>query len=525
VAVTTPWSGIPTLAITDFNEDGKPDIAYIATDSATMQSQLRLLINQGGGSFLDEAAPGVTSQVSSFVVGDFNLDGHIDLAMEPGPPAVSQPVVSVQVYFGQGNGSFVAGPVTNLANNMLPSFQFVAGDFDHDGIPDLAAVDGGTGHILLLWGDGTGSFSLQQVNGPQGFSLTTGDVNGDGIPDIIIPGELISVVLGQDIRNFPSPSSYLGAASSLGDVTGNHELDILSPGGGTPPDQIIPGKVYLNNGSGQYTLGGSPPNQGFVLADLNGDGLADLIGSDGTNILIWPGTGDPSFSGSSEIVIAPSAGMAFYAPALQVADMDGDGRPDLVMPFLILYNNGNVNFTPVQVMSGYTSTPFVIGNFNRDGLLDIAAGGFTLLGQRNRTLRQVTANGLNMTAGVAAVGDFNGDGYPDIVYGGNTYGLVVEYGRGDGTFYQQSQLNIGGDAGSPISIAVVDVNGDGQPDIVACSGQCAIFTNDGQGGFERSYFACGSSIMPIMTGDLKGNGKPGLVITTNGGNFLVVLEK
>jgi hypothetical protein len=455
------------------------------------------------------------------------------------------PAVAAQVFFGQGNGTFIAGPATTMEANAFQTFQLVVGDFDHDGNLDIAGENGDTepGHVVILWGDGTGNFARQQINGPQGFSLCTADVNGDGIPDILVPDRfgIISVILGQNNRTFPSPSSFtpnLAGPLSAGDVNGDHALDLLAPGSGTPPNQPgeVTGNLYLNNGSGQFGFAGNgnPPSQGFVLADLNGDGLADLIGSDGTNILIWPGTGNPNFSGSNLVVIAPPAGMAFLAPALQIADMDGDGRPDLVMPNVVLYNNGNFSFSAAPITFGYTNSPFVIGDFNHDGLLDIAMGAFTLLGQPNRTFRQVTPNGLNMTNGnFAAVGDLNGDGFPDIVIGGNSYPLVIEYGKGDGTFYEQSALPSGPGSDFSQSIAVVDVNGDGRPDIVAClflSEQCVIYTNDGQGGFQRSYFASGANSVDLLVANFKGNGTPGLAITNytvdyRPPNFLIVLEK
>jgi len=89
-------------------------------------------------------------------------------------------------------------------------------------------------------------------------------------------------------------------------------------------------------------------------------------------------------------------------------------------------------------------------------------------------------------------------------------------------------LNIGPVSDFSQSIVVTDVNGDGRPDIVAClffSEQCAIYTNDGQGGFQRSYFASGATALELLTAGLTGNGTPGLAITNYSPNFLVVLEK
>jgi FG-GAP-like repeat len=547
VTLTNVASDNRAFVVADFNEDGMPDIAYVAVNGGTAQDELHLLINKGNGSFVDEVAQGITGQIGSFGSADFNLDGHADLAIEQQSSLAGLSLVRVQTFLGQGNGSFSAGPQSVVEANAFQMFQFIVGDFDVDGFPDIAAENGDTepGHVVLLWGDGSGGFSRQQVNGPQGFSLTWGDVNGDGIPDVIVPDRFgnISVLLGRSTRAFPSVASFTpatGTPLSAGDVFGNHEIDLLAPGTLTPFDQAgtVAGILYVNGGNGQFTVGGSSPAEGFALSDLNGDGLADLVGTDGTNLLIWPGTRDPSFQSSSPITIPPPAGSGFpnsgfISTELQIADMDGDGRPDIVMPNLILFNQGDFTFTAVPIPFGGTSGPFVVADFNHDGLLDIAMRNFTLLGQAGRTFRRVSPNGLNLTDGnFAATGDLNGDGYADIVFGGNSYPLIVEYGRGDGTFYTQTVLNIGPSDFSQ-SIAVADANGDGRPDIVAClflSEQCVIYTNDGQGGFARSYFASGTTSMYLLAGDLKGNGTLGLAINNyvvdyRPPNFVVILEK
>jgi hypothetical protein len=329
-------------------------------------------------------------------------------------------------------------------------------------------------------------------------------------------------MLGRTNRNLPntiSLSPNVGSPLSAGDVTGDGKHDLFSPGAMSVEYQAggALGNLYMNEGGDQLKMAGSPPNTGLLIADLNGDGLADLIGSDGVNILIWAGTGDPNFGSSTPIVIAPSAAGGFTPNLLQVADMDGDGRPDLVMPGVILYNQGNFSFTAVEVTFPYTNSPFVIADFNHDGLLDIAMGAFTLLGQTGRTFSQVTPNGLNLTNGLfTAAGDFNQDGFPDVVYGGNGSPMVVSYGRGDGTFYEQSALNVGPISDFSQSLAVADVNGDGRPDIVAClfiSEQCVVYTNDGTGGFQVSYLASGTASVNLLVADLNEDGKPVLAIT------------
>lgn len=504
-----------TFAVGDFNGDGRPDIVYSVLNSSTGQDQIHLFINQGGGSFVDQIPAGVTGEAGYFVVGDFNNDGNLDIAVQPETSFTSLPSASISVFLGRGDGTFTAGPTTTFEINSFQTYQFVVGDFDHDGNLDLAGVNGDTepGKVMYLWGDGAGNFKAQAIVGPAGFSVVAGNVNGDGIPDVI--ADLVGVILGQNkSRNLPSGVAFTPTSAgnvSVADIDGDQKPDLLVPG----YSNFIPGTVYINQGDGKFVWEGSPPGEGLFLADLDGDGLAEMIGTDGNNILIWKGTGDPNFS-AAPIVVTTPIGVGNELNQLQIADMDGDGRLDLVLPGLILYNEGNFNFTPVSlnfiVSSNY---PFVVGDFNKNGRPDIVTSAYTLVNQGNRTF-QAVPNNLTVEAGeTLAVGDFNQDGVPDIVASGNEAGVNVFYGKGDGTFFLQSGLDVGPSDFSQ-ALAVTDVNGDGRPDIVAClffSLQCVVFTNDGQGGFVRSLFASGTNAVSIVSSDLNGDGKPDLVIT------------
>lgn len=511
--IASPTGALSTFVVGDFTGDGKADIVCAFADQVSGESLLHLLVNQGGGAFTDQLLSSV-GPAGSFISGDFNHDGHLDLAIQPEEPFVSVSRALLAVYFGKGDGTFVAGPVTLVEENAFQSYTLVTGDFDGDGNLDLAGVNEETepGRTVMLWGDGAGNFTPQFVNGPMGFGVVAaGDVNGDGISDLVVPDRfgIVSLITGAKSRSFPSmlplfPNS--AGIASAGDINKDGKVDLF----------VESNTTYLNQGNNTFTLSGNPSGQGIQIADLDGDGFPDLVGTDGTNILVWKGTGDPNFTGSP--IIAGPGNPAFQ---MLIADMDGDGLPDIVLPNLILFNQGHLNFFAMPTNFGAENSPFAIGDVDGDGRLDVITGAFTLLNKGNRNFTLVTSTNLNVPSGAAmAVGDFNGDGKADVVFGGNSDGLVVYYGRGDGTFYEQSQLNVGPISDFSQALAVVDVNGDGRPDIVAClflSEQCAAFTNDGAGGFQRSYFASGTTSVSLLSTDLNGDGKADLVLS----NFML----
>jgi FG-GAP-like repeat len=495
------------FSIADFNHDGKPDILYVATNTT-----LHILTNKGNGSFSDEAAGGLSGISGSLVyatVIDFNLDGTPDLIVQ-----TQQGNGGILYSFaGAGNGSF-----TQVASLSTPGpITLAAGDFDHDGFPDLAGPSGTEpSEILYFFGDGHGNFTMQQVVGPEGDMVAIGDFNGDGIPDVVVPDRFnfVSLALGQKGRNFPSPFALYPATMnglSTGDITGNGLQDIFV--GGNFIDVLIPGTVFQNVGNGTFQDAASTDPYSFAVADLTGNGVVDLLGGN-TNLEIWPNNVTFGFSSSPITFTQPTSDVT-------VADMDKDGHPDIVSASgQIFYGNGAYQFTPVNV-SGI-SAPYVIGDFNGDGLPDIATGSGTLLNTGNRTFQEVSSNNLPLIEGtITAVADFNGDGKDDIAIsfsGANS--VSIYYSRGDGTFYQGTVIDPGQEPGA---LVAGDFNGDGKADLAVglmLSQQACMFFNSGNGQFTRSFFAPGADVVSMVASDLNHNGKLDLVI----GNFVLDFE-
>jgi hypothetical protein len=509
------------FSVADFNNDGRPDLVYTGTNPATGTDQIHILLNQGSGNFSD-STPTSLSGISGYIsVIDANKDGCPDLAIQS--PVDSTAPVVLHVFLGHCDGTFTLTSSVTIAPAGFAPYHLLAGDFDNDGFPDLAGANGETqpSHVLYLWGDGTGNFTAQQVNGPMGFIDTVGDVNGDGIPDIVVPDRFneVSVSIGRSDRSFPSPSSLAPSNAgivSIGDVNGDGLLDLLFSGN---PVAGVPGTVFLNNGHGEFVLSGTVSPNAFLLADVNGDGLADLIGVQGTNLVIWPGNGNPNFTGSPTTISPPALASIEFGD-IQVADIDGDGHPDLIASGVIFFGLGNFQFSPVQIP---LSAPLAIGDFNRDGRLDLAGPAQTLLNQGNRQFTSVASN-LNMGVWpltTPIVADFNGDGILDVAWveSDSPSTIDIAYGRGDGSFYLQGLVTGGQYAGG---ITVGDFNGDGRPDILTglmFAQQLALYKNDGQGGFELSYFASGADTNTLACADLNQDGKTDVVIVNSGLNF------
>jgi FG-GAP-like repeat len=435
---------------------------------------------------------------------DFNLDGIADVVVEVQGTGGGQ-LVS---FAGKGDGTF-----TQVATLNTPSMvQLVSGDFDHDGFPDLAGPAGlEPSAIVYFFGDGHGNFVPQEVVGPEGEYAAVGDFNGDGIPDVVVPDRFnfVTLALGQTNRNFPSPVALYPAAMtelSSGDITTGGFPAIFVGG-----DLIngIPGTVFINEGNNTFQLGAYTDPTSFMVTDMTGRGVVDLLGGN-TNLEVWPNNGTAGFSSLPITFQQPTADVS-------VADMDGDGIPDVVSTTgQIFYGEGSYQFTPVTV--GNISWPYVIGDFNGDGKLDIATGGNTLLNAGNRTFQQVPSGLPLQNGAMAVVGDFNGDGKEDVAINlpGET-AIAIFYSNGDGTFYEGTEVDPGQ---YPGAMSVGDFNGDGKIDLAVglmLSQQACILFNNGDGQFARSFFASGADSVALITSDLNRTGKPDLVV----GNFVL----
>lgn len=326
-------------------------------------------------------------------------------------------------------------------------------------------------------------------------SMTAGDLNGDGNPDLAVASfrNGVSVLLGNGDGGFGkpkligpgTPSSAIAIADLNGD--GNPDLAVTHPG---VVPELGPGgvSVLLGNGSGGFgkpqSFAAGTPAGGLAIGDLNGDGKPDLVFTRGSafgkpeGVCVLLGNGDGTFGPATEY----RAG--FEPTSVAIADLNGDGIPDLVVdspepgggPVTVLLGNGDGTFGPEKSLGiGGATISIAIGDLNGDGIPDIAAANFisesvaVLFGNGDGSFAPVKNFAAGTGSNAVAIGKLNGDGFPDLaVTNQKTDSVSVLLGNGSGEFGKPKRFAAGPAAGS---LVIADLNGDSRPDLVVGNGR------------------------------------------------------
>jgi hypothetical protein len=338
-----------------------------------------------------------------------------------GAGAVHSNVVYLPIRLPAKGIGFAPSPVENA----IEDFGAVAvGDFDNDGLSDFAVVvpDG----VQLFLGKGNGTFQppiLTTLKGISGIRiLVSGDFNGDGKLDLAVAAQ-----------NPRCCSIY----------------------------------TFLGRGNGTFTKGESfhTKNRRYLVspvavADFNGDGKLDLFGdvffhSQGFyQIMLGEGNGG--------FILGSASRVAKFGGLPAIADFNADGNLDFALagskpgPGVdVFLSQGGGNFAPrVTYRVAFHSTSVVAADVNGDEIVDLVTdGGSVLLGNGDGTFGKDTGRATGLS-GAISVGDFNGDGLLDIAVGPSIF-------LGDGKGHFQKPLNFAGlNSGAPTSVAGFNADGD-----------------------------------------------------------------
>lgn len=385
----TTWSAptvvstgpVPTvLTSADFNKDGNLDVV---TGNLTGNS-LSILETTASGAFIiaDKVALGTGSFPTSIAVADFNNDGKPDIA------ATDEANDRVVTARGNGSGSFLA-PVNISTGNLSAPEALVALDTNNDTWPDLAVVTG-TNTLSVLQNNGAGTLTasngltMSPCNSP--VAISAGDINADGKTDIAFVCEISYHVCTRRGTGSGGASAFGPTVCTLVDpdpqgvAIGQFNFDSLADIAFTSQTSNW---VDIGFSDGFGAFGDIPSSfptglapRGMARGDLNNDGYQDLVvansGSDNISALLGDGGGVFSFPS-----IDSPAGQSPNGVAL--ADLNLDGKLDAAVvnangnDVSFLLGDGLGNFTKAGDF-GSRDLPLAVaaGDFNSDGKPDLA---------------------------------------------------------------------------------------------------------------------------------------------------------
>jgi hypothetical protein len=368
---------------------------------------------------------------SFITIGDLRGNGKRDLVVSACPTKTCPTPGTVGVLLGNGDGTFKPGEF--FSSGGLEPVSVAIADVNGDGKPDLVVANNcadpcsgqADGSVAVLLGNGDGTFQAPVTydsGGGSTVSVAVADMNGDGKPDIVVanlcsdpancsysgPGGSVSVLLNNGNGTLKPVVSYdingsVGGIYSvaLGDLTGSGKPDVVVTSDPCPVFGCEQGSigVLLNNGDGtlqtavDYPSGGDDPVS-LSLADVNGDGKLDVVAANerglsnpGTSAVgVLLGNGDGTFRPAVAYVLN-TMGVGVLN-RLAVADVNGDGKPDVVADLgvgcggesvAVFLGNGDGTFQPeLDFCSAGFATSIALADLNGDGLPDVAITTSTL---------------------------------------------------------------------------------------------------------------------------------------------------
>lgn len=378
------------LAVADFTGDGILDLA-----AANRISFLGVIHpGRAGGTFPAPPQTVLSAPPYKITTGDLDGDGDIDIASTTSAQSYSG---DIQVLLNDGTGNMVAGP-SFAPGGMAQSID--AADFDLDGDDDLVwELRGFAGEdvgLALSGGDGTfGAPQLLDVTDCELGQLSAADMDGDGDPDILLPHDrpfgcddpsVVQILPSNgdgtfgtvfDVETAYTPSMAIGADMNVDGLN-----DVV-----TAQAVVLPGtdvSVSLNAGNGNFAapveIDSGAGHQEISAADLDGDGDTDLATVDlfdGASVFLNDGSGTAF---DVDQLLGEDSSGALQSVAVAVADIDTDGRPDVVVAnrdandIGVWFNNADGTFQQNAVHYGVNAnvSDVELADFNGDGLVDVA---------------------------------------------------------------------------------------------------------------------------------------------------------
>lgn len=477
------WEDPVSVALGDFDRDGKPDVAAAASGN----SQIVVLRSDGGRdlTYWARATHAVAGAPVDVLVGDLDHNGTQDLV------AALSTAGAVAVLSGNGSGGFSVD-ATQPAVGTYP-IETASGDFDGDGNLDLAVANRDSGNVSILMGDDDRTFTHEATLtvGTKPSSIACGDFDKDGNADLAIAVRGLTAV---------SNDGYVAVRNGVGDGTFSIGTTVVASA------TWEPSRVSLD--------------------DIDKNGWTDAVVTDASSgsekVWVFAGGGGGGGFADGSISRSTPAG----PEDATTGDLNRDGKPEVVT----LNSTGNeynvyTNTSVVPRGAQYTLTTetacgtnpehVAVGDFDRDGKMDMAV---TNYGGSSVSIRLGLGTGdftvaSNVPVGQwpheAAVADFDNDGKLDFATCHIAQRVSVRMGNGDGTFSIAPTLTP--DASTSWGITTGDFNRDGNADLFVCSYAGDVYLGNGDGTFSHGALSLPVSPSYYGVADMDRNGTPDIV--------------
>jgi Bacterial Ig-like domain (group 3)/FG-GAP-like repeat len=405
-----PWIPAPAsyqVLAGDLRGTGRLDLICWSTGSSGFYYEV--MRNDGERSFTDLGPVVVpSSSVGYVVLGDFNNDGKPDLVV------VTSGGTLALFLAGNGDGTFAAPVQSALTGVRIQDLGYLiawAADMNKDGNLDLVIGSPSGGPMAIASGDGKGDFKFQTNVASTTTQQDVLDLNGDGLPDLI----------GLDGSGGGLVTAYINQ--------GNWTFKAVTTSSGT--------KSFYNVHS-------------RVFADVDGDGIPDMVWEDQVDIHFEHGNGDGTFTQVEEVPFPMAVDSTGFEFLFAVTDMNGDGIPDLVFvsdsAATVLLGKGKYQYQVLNpaMIEGYERGP-ILGDIDGDAHPDIAflglvdddttEGLYFLWGTAGGVLQSCDGYYSDYSLNGAAEGNFTPGSAPDIALR-PLYAKIPEMlkNKGDGTF-------------------------------------------------------------------------------------------
>jgi hypothetical protein len=535
------------------NSDNLPDIVV-----ANLNGRFNVLINSGGTDFSNrtEYVPGPSTYQNywtSLCLADMDHDNDIDVLYSSS--GLYTPPFNYIYYYKNENGILTSPQA--ISNDGGSPTHMEAYDINGDGWNDIISSypnarfsDG----FRINFSDGSGGFltAVKYDGGQNTNDVMVGDVDNDHLPDILTADSYsMAITVHKNLGNgvFPKQPLYETGNSIAGcvdaaDIDGDGDLDVVVSAWGRAGVGVTV-KYLLNNGDGSFGPGITCSIRGggvqAKFRDLNGDNKPDILFATAINSAPYDfhyaiNNGDGTFG---PVQTKPIGSCGWYD--IDAGDFDNDGDNDVVITewlgcpgvpnsaqrIFICLNQGNAVFSnPIIKVVSPEPTPIGLGDFNKDGNLDIVTGvvGAKLeinlgLGNGDFMAPVGYSFGWQGIAEDLVVADFNNDSNLDIASCNlfENYWISIFKGNGDGTFqapqnlptaYSPDLLNVEG-------ITCGDLDNDGDKDIMvsnAPSKALSLYYNNGDGTFEyRMRAGSNNGAWSPFFGDFDNDGRGDVV--------------